>query len=128
TPVNFTLRSGPERDALLAGFARWLHALASPVQILTRTHPVDLSATIGGLRRDPLRLPHPALTAAAAAHAHHLQLLGSAAELLHREFLIVFRAPAATAPTRTRTCSANGPSSVGETAPDRATQAAITQL
>jgi PrgI family protein len=128
TAVNFTLRSGPERDALLVGFARWLHSLAYPVQILTRTHPVDLSATIGGLRRDAAGLPHPALTAAAAAHADHLQLLGCAAELLHREFLIVFRTPAATAPTRTRTRAANGPSSVVETAPDRATQAAITQL
>ena len=44
TPVNFTLRSGTERDVLLAGFARWLHSLALPVQILTRTHPVELTA------------------------------------------------------------------------------------
>ena len=67
SPVNFTLRSGPERDVLLAGFARWLHSLACPVQILTRTHPVDLSATITGLRRAAARLPHPALAAAASA-------------------------------------------------------------
>ena len=102
TPVNFTLRSGPERDALQAGFARWLHSLAYPVQILTRTHPVDLSATITGLRRDAARLPHPALRAAADAHAEHLQALGGAAELLHREFLIVFRSPHPPAPPRAR--------------------------
>jgi hypothetical protein len=102
TPVNFTLRSGPERDALQAGFSRWLHSLAYPVQILTRTHPVDLSATITGLRRDAARLPHPALRAAAHAHAEHLQALGDAAELLHREFLIVFRSPHPPAPPRAR--------------------------
>jgi hypothetical protein len=100
--VNFTLRSGPERDALQAGFARWLHSLAYPVQILTRTHPVDLSATITGLRRDAARLPHPALRATAHAHAEHLQALGGAAELLHREFLIVFRSPHPPAPPRSR--------------------------
>ena len=72
------------------------------MQILTRTHPVDLSATITGLRRDAARLPHPALRAAADAHADHLQALGGAAELLHREFLIVFRSPHPTAPPRSR--------------------------
>ena len=102
TPVNFTLRSGPERDVLLAGFARWLHSLAAPVQILTRTHPVDLSATITGLRHAASRLPHPALAAAASAHADHLHELGSAAELLHREFLIVFRTPTPITAARSR--------------------------
>ena len=145
TPVNFTLRSGPERDALQAGFARWLHSLAYPVQILTRTHPVDLSATITGLRRDAARLPHPALRAAAHAHAEHLQALGGAAELLHREFLIVFRSPHPTAPPRSRRGtratprhgadapiargrSRRGEIAAGEIAADRAGRAAASQL
>src|SRR4051794_7638653 len=146
SPVNFALRSGPERDVLLAGFARWLHSLAAPVQILTRTHPVDLSATITGLRRAAARLPHPALAAAASAHADHLHALGSGAELLHREFLIVFRTPTPIAAARARrgaraisarpaSTGANsaadaavGETAAGETAADRATRSAITQL
>jgi hypothetical protein len=136
SPVNFTLRSGPERDVLLAGFARWLHSLASAVQILTRTHPVDLSATITGLHRAAARLPHPALAAAASAHADHLNELGSAAELLHREFLIVFRTPTPIAAARIRRearassagVASAGETAAGETASDRATRSAITQL
>ena len=132
SPVNFTLRSGPERDVLLAGFARWLHSLAAPVQILTRTYPVDLSATITGLRHAAARLPHPALAAAASAHADHLHDLGSAAELLHREFLIVFRTPTPITAARARRgirASSAGEIGVGETTgSDRATRSAITQL
>src|SRR4051794_5214698 len=136
SPVNFALRSGPERDALQAGFARWLHSLAYPVQILTRTHPVDLSATITGLRRDAVRLPHPALRAAADAHAEHLQALGGSAELLHREFLIVFRSPHPPAPPRSRRGTratprhetAAGQIAAGEIAADRARRAAALQL
>ena len=135
SPVNFTLRSGPERDVLLAGFARWLHSLATPVQILTRTHPVDLTATITGLRCAAARLPHPALATAASAHADHLHELGAAAELLHREFLIVFRTPTPIAaararrrPTATSAGTTSAATAVGETASDRATRSAITQL
>jgi hypothetical protein len=141
SPVNITLRSGPERDVLLAGFARWLHSLAAPVQILTRTHPEDLSATITGLRHAAARLPHPALAAAASAHADHLHELGSAAQLLHREFLIVFRTPTPNTAARARrgarassarpvSAGANSAAqtAVGETAPDRAPRSAFTQL
>ena len=43
--VNFALRTPAEQDGLVAGFARYLHALGGPVQILIRALPVDLTPT-----------------------------------------------------------------------------------
>ena len=37
TPVNLSLRTPPEQQALLASFARLLHALAGPMQVLVRS-------------------------------------------------------------------------------------------
>lgn len=93
SPLNLSLRSGPEQDAAVGGFARWLHSLSGPVQLLTRTRPLDLSGPITRLREAAGRLGHPALTRAALAHAAHLHALDAHAELLHREFLIIFRDP-----------------------------------
>ncbi|WP_219419919.1 PrgI family protein [Pseudonocardia nigra] len=92
-PVNFALRSAPEQDALVAGFARWLHSLTRPVQILSRTSPLDLTPTIHQLGAQASRLPHPALAAAAHAHAAHLAELGAHADLLRRHLLLIFREP-----------------------------------
>jgi hypothetical protein len=93
TPVNFTLRNPAEQDALIAGFARWLHTLTHPVQILTRTRPLDLSTTVTALRTRS-RHAHPAaLAAAGRAHAEHLAGLAAHTDLLHREIVLVFRAP-----------------------------------
>lgn len=93
TPVNFALRNPAEQDALIAGFARWLHTLTHPVQILTRTRPLDLSTTVAALRTRS-RHAHPAaLAEAGCAHAEHLAGLAAHTDLLHREIVLVFRAP-----------------------------------
>ena len=43
TPVNLSLRTPPEQQALLASFARLLHALAGPMQVLVRSDRADLT-------------------------------------------------------------------------------------
>ena len=95
SPINLWLRSAREQDAVVAGFARWVQSLSAPVQILTRTRPLDLSGSITRLHHAAQRLPDAGLARAARAHAGHLRDLDAHAELLHREFLIVFRDPGA---------------------------------
>jgi hypothetical protein len=93
TPVNLMLRSPSEQDQLVAGLARWLHSLTRPVQVLIRTTPLDLTGHIADLREHAARRPHPALAAAAHAHADHLTDLAHHTDLLRRRIYLVFHEP-----------------------------------
>ncbi len=93
--VTFALRTPVEQQALVAGFGRWLNALAEPVQILVRSTPVELTPTIERLLAGAPDLPHPALEAAARAHAGFLTDLAAGRTLLHRDVLVVFAEPGA---------------------------------
>ncbi len=95
--VNFALRTPSEQEALVACFGRYLHALSAPVQILIRTHRLDLSGQIAALRQRAGSLPHPALETAAIEHADYLDQLTSGSDLLRRQVLLVLREPAAPA-------------------------------
>jgi hypothetical protein len=92
--VTFSLRTPLEQEALVASFARFLNSLAEPVQIGVRAEPVDLTPTIDALLDAAPGLPHPALEAAARAHAQFLADLAAHRDLLRREVLVVLRQPA----------------------------------
>lgn len=92
--VTFSLRTPGEQEALVAGFARWLNSLAEPAQILVRAEPFDLAPSIDALLDAAPELAHPALEAAARAHARFLATLAEHADPLRREVLVVLRQPA----------------------------------
>lgn len=97
TTVNLTLRTPTEQDGLVDAFARYLHTLTAPVQILVRAVPLDLTRQLHHLHAQARQLPHPALVAAADAHREHLAQLASRRdehELLTRQVLLVLREPA----------------------------------
>lgn len=108
TTVNFTLRTPSEQNGLVAGFARWLHTLDQPAQILVRAHRVDLAERAAQLHTDAAGLPHPALEAAARAHADYLTALSTSREVLHRSVLVAARASTSERALRTvaHTCAA----------------------
>jgi hypothetical protein len=91
--VSFALRTAGEQDALVASFARYLHSLTAPVQVLIRTERLDLSPQITALRDTAAGLPHPALEAAAREHADYLDQLRHTTDLLRRQVLLVLREP-----------------------------------
>jgi hypothetical protein len=91
--VNFALRTPTEQESLVASFARYLHSLTAPVQILIRAERLDLSAQINELCAQAGALPHPALEAAAREHADHLAQLAQSTVLLRRQVLLVLREP-----------------------------------
>ncbi|MFE5566605.1 PrgI family protein [Amycolatopsis japonica] len=96
--VNFSLRTPGEQEALVASFARYLHSLTAPVQILVRAERVDLAPQIAELRDRAGGLPHPALEAAARDHAEYLAELTAHADLLRRQVLLILREPLHTSP------------------------------
>lgn len=96
--VNFSLQTPAEQEALVASFARYLHSLTAPVQILVRTERLDLAPQIAQLRDRAGGLPHPALEAAAHDHADFLADLAAQADLLRRQVLLVLREPLHTTP------------------------------
>jgi PrgI family protein len=92
--VNFALRTPAEQQALVGAFARALHAVTTPVQVLVRVERADLTAHLDQLDRDAGVLPHPALEAAAREHARFLAELAARRDVLRRQTLLVLREPA----------------------------------
>ncbi len=91
--VNFALRTPQEQEALVAAFARWLHSLTAPVQIVVRAERLDLTRQIQALRDAAGGLPHPALEQAAREHADYLAQLRATTQLLRSQVLLVLREP-----------------------------------
>jgi hypothetical protein len=91
--VTFSLRTPVEQEALVAAFARWLNAMADPVEIVVRGETVDLGAAVAALLERAPRLPHPGLERAAREHAVFLRSLGTDCDLLRRQVLVVLRQP-----------------------------------
>ncbi|WP_251077852.1 PrgI family protein [Frankia sp. AiPa1] len=91
--VNFSLKTPEEQDGLVAVFARYLHSLTAPVQILVRAMPADLTDQIQQLDEAADLLPHPALAQAAREHATYLAGLAAEMQLLTRQVLLVLREP-----------------------------------
>jgi hypothetical protein len=107
SPVNFSLRTPAEQDALIAAFARVLNAVTAPLQIVVRAERVDLRGSVAALRERAGGLPHPALEAACHQHAGFLEELAGRRDVLRRQVLLVLREPtstptAAAAPTLRR--------------------------
>jgi hypothetical protein len=91
--INFGLRTPAEQESLVASFARYLHSLTAPVQVLIRAERLDLSGQVAELRHQAGGLPHPALEQAAREHADYLDQLRRATDLLRRQVLLIMREP-----------------------------------
>jgi len=112
--VSFSLRTPVEQHALVVAFGRYLNSLAAPIQVVVRSHPVDLAARVAALRAQAGGLPHPALEAAALAHAAFVEDLAASRDLLVRRVLVVLRDPAGgpDAPGRLRRRAADAAASL----------------
>ncbi|MEV0604760.1 PrgI family protein [Polymorphospora rubra] len=89
--VAFGLRTSGEQNGLVAGFARWLHSLDGPTQIVVRAQRVDLTYLADRFLAAAPGLPHPALEEAARAHVAFLDDLAGQRELLHRQVTVAVR-------------------------------------
>jgi hypothetical protein len=89
--VAFGLRTPAEQNGLVAGFARWLHSLDGPAQIVVRAQRVDLTYLADRFLAAAPALPHPALEEAARVHAEFLEDLAGRRELLHRQVTVAVR-------------------------------------
>lgn len=89
TPVNFALRTEAEQEALVAVFARFLHADAGGWQLVVSTRPADPAPLAQRVAEAAAALPHPALEQAARAHAAHLRSLAAERGLLSRQAVLV---------------------------------------
>ncbi|SIM49635.1 PrgI family protein [Micromonospora cremea] len=105
--TNIHLRSGGEQGALLDGFGRFLNSLTGAAQIVVAAQRHDLSVYAQAIVEHALRLPHPALRAAADNYAQFLLDLDSQRDPLRRQVLAVVTGEHA-ADTAVRALSALG--------------------
>lgn len=91
--VSFALATFGEQEAMVAGFARCLHSLSSPVQILVRAERMNLAPMADRVITTAPTLPDPQLEAAAREHAAYLDELAARTELLWRQVLLIVRDP-----------------------------------
>jgi hypothetical protein len=89
--VAFGLRTPAEQNGLVAGFARWLHSLDGPAQIVVRAQRVDLASLAERFTAVAPGLPHLALEEAARSHAVFLGELAGQRELLRRQVTVAVR-------------------------------------
>jgi hypothetical protein len=89
--VAFGLRTPAEQNGLVAGFARWLHSLDGPAQVLVRAQRVDLAHVADRIIAQAPSLLDPALEDAAMAHAAFLDQVATHRELLHRHVTVAVR-------------------------------------
>jgi hypothetical protein len=89
--VAFGLLTPAEQNGLVASFARWLHSLDGPAQILVRAQRVDLAHVADRIVAQAPDLPDPALEDAAMAHAAFLNEVAANRELLHRHVTVAVR-------------------------------------
>jgi hypothetical protein len=89
--VNFALATMGEQEAMVAGFARCLHGLSSPIQILVRAERLNLAPMAARVFDAAPALPDPQLEAAAREHAAFLAELAARSELLWHRVLLVVR-------------------------------------
>jgi hypothetical protein len=91
--VNLALRSEAETKTLVAGLARFLNSLDAHASFIVRSDRVDLSERVRALEAGAARLPHPALEAAARAHARYLASLTARGDVMRRDVFVVLRSP-----------------------------------
>ncbi|MEU1841161.1 PrgI family protein [Micromonospora chersina] len=87
--TNIHLRTGAEQRALLEGFGRFLNSLTGPAQIVVAAQRHDLTVYAQATVDHALRLPHPALQAAADDYAEFLLDLDAERDPLRRQVLAV---------------------------------------
>lgn len=90
--VNIGLRTGEEQAAMLGGFARWLHALTGPTQIVVSTRRVDLATQADRVLDAAQALPNPALADTACDYAAFLLDLAEQRDPLWRTVTIAHTA------------------------------------
>jgi hypothetical protein len=89
--VAFGLRTPAEQNGLVGGFARWLHSLDGPAQIVVRAQRIDLTYLADRFLAVAPGLPHPALEDAARSHVAFLHELAGQRELLRRQVTVAVR-------------------------------------
>ncbi|MPZ99103.1 MAG: hypothetical protein GEU80_07140 [Dehalococcoidia bacterium] len=87
--VNFALKAETEQEAILAGYRRWLNALAYPIQILVRIVPTDVEVYLAGLRGQRGARSGETWRRLALDHETFVRRIARERTLLDRRFYVV---------------------------------------
>jgi hypothetical protein len=94
TTVNLALQTSAEQAGLVGGFARWLHSLTGPVQLVVSTQRVDLASHAARTADAAETMSSPGLAALAGDYAGFLDQLAAGRDPLCRTVTVAVTAPA----------------------------------
>ena len=100
--VNFALKSEAEQEAILAGYRRFLNALAYPLQVLVRVVPTDVERYLAGLCGSHASRGDTMLRRLAADHEAFVRGIARERTLLDRRFYVIVPAGMDGSPERRR--------------------------
>jgi hypothetical protein len=89
--VTVGLRSAGDRAAVVDRYARWLHGLAAPVQVVVSVRAANVDAYAGEVEQRAAGLPQPALARAASGYAQFLRWLAVERDPLVRRVTVAHR-------------------------------------
>lgn len=128
TTVNIGLRTAADQAALIGGFARWLNALAGPVQIVISAQRVDLTSHALRVADAAQTLPDAALADAALDYAEFLADVAEHRDPLWRTVTVVCAAPGSVHQQSAGHHTANGRAGVEATRRAEQTATALAAL
>ena len=100
--VNFALKSEAEQEVILAGYRRFLNALAYPLQVLVRVVPTDVERYLAGLRGSHSARSGTMLRRLATDHEAFVRGIARERTLLDRRFYVIVPAGMNGSPERRR--------------------------
>lgn len=89
--VMYGLRPAADRAAVVDGYARWLHGLSTPVQVVVSSRAANVDVYASEVERRLDCLPQPALAWAASGYAQFLRWLATERDPVVRRVTVVHR-------------------------------------
>lgn len=85
-PVNFSIKSDNEREAIIKSFQKFLNSLDFPIQILMNTESVELEDYLNSLK---LRIPNPKFGDLFEKYKTHLHHTIKTSKIMNRIFYVI---------------------------------------
>ena len=87
--INFSLKSEPEQESIIAGYQSFLNTLEFPVQILIQSKKIDLDHYIEDIRKKGESHQNPLLKRQTLEYAEYIHRLLEYVDIMDKKFYVI---------------------------------------